>query len=651
LIQTFIVYAQDDLTSTSRKEIISTAIHSSPGDAPDVTVEKTINNDTLVKKGPKVLYEGPFSGSAIQIGLDNLVPGQDIYLYNGTYFIYRPLNFSDHIYFHGQGNSTVLDYSDIGNNDAILMSAGSHLANIKVSGSIDPLPMDFTQRVKTNDNTILENVSISKMGYGIETYGSQNVTLTNIKCEFIQSSSDWGACIHGGGGTTDVTVRQFTVSHSNRGIELDANSTNVDVRNGNMFKIRNFNNTEYEAFSLDVHSHAGEGKSGNIYFDSILLEDSYAPSVKLSYANNNNYDYPLRDSPKNVTYQNITLINPLSAWQVSGDGVTVRDSKIINATEGGGMLFYKNSRNIWIDNVTSIAKDVSNQEYHPIQNMTLVNNTIIDGYNKTDPSIYLNQITEHYLVQNDIFNTPSEGSPGSAGAINNLYVCNIHFNHSIDEPCTRHMVEQHKGLGSLVEPANLIKSLANLEYLETLGYDNNSFALEGDENRNRNTTLWRIGNKDDNNTATLYSGNHSREITLWSSNPIQRSKEPVVNYIESEFRVLDSQNKSNDNHAGIVWNDGQKEWYAFLRSHKISMYNSIEKEFAGNPEASRHEGVWYTLRILFLNKSTDVYLNDVLKLQIPRALSDNLGLSKVGIRGDNINAEFKPIKIGRTEID
>jgi hypothetical protein len=148
----------------------------------NVIVEKIrTTNNTLVKKGTAILYDGPDAAIGIQIGLENLSPHQQMYLYNGSYSITKPLNFTNGIYIHGQGNSTILDYSHIGVKNAILMSKNSHLADIKISGSINPLPNDLTQKIIAGTNVIIENVLISKMGYGIEANNKYNVTLTNIK--------------------------------------------------------------------------------------------------------------------------------------------------------------------------------------------------------------------------------------------------------------------------------------------------------------------------------------------------------------------------------------------------------------------------------------------------------------------------------------
>lgn len=62
-----------------------------------------------------------------------------------------------------------------------------------------------------------------------------------------------------------------------------------------------------------------------------------------------------------------------------------------------------------------------------------------------------------------------------------------------------------------------------------------------------------------------------------------------INYIEDTFKVVAS-NKT-DNHAGIVWIDGNdhKEYYAFLRSNYLTLYSKDRGEIVATP-AERHIG-------------------------------------------------------------
>ena len=137
----------------------------------------------------------------------NFLPSEaNVYLYNGTYDISDRLNITKGIFLHGQGNGPVLDYTGLAENKtAMALHKGSHLSDMKLSGSSSPLPRDFTQTIGTDDDTVIENVSIYKMGYGIDTTKSKNVTLSNIECEFIQSVKDWAACIHAA--NTEVSSR------------------------------------------------------------------------------------------------------------------------------------------------------------------------------------------------------------------------------------------------------------------------------------------------------------------------------------------------------------------------------------------------------------------------------------------------------------
>ena len=232
--------------------------------------------------GDKIVYNGTDATQGIQQAISFFPDGGEVFLYDGTYDISDRLNLSEGTFLHGQGNSTVLDYTTLAEQkSAIALRKGSHLSDIKIMGSLSPLPRDFTQSVRTSDDTIIENVSIYKMGYGIDTSKSKNVTLSDIGCKFIQSVSDWGACIHAAN-TEDLVVNNFTIADSNRGVEFDAATKNVTVQNGEIIRVKNFNNTGHEAFSLDAHSHDGEGGVDDIVFRNVTIKDSYAPSVKVA---------------------------------------------------------------------------------------------------------------------------------------------------------------------------------------------------------------------------------------------------------------------------------------------------------------------------------------------------------------------------------
>ena len=172
--------------------------------------------------------------------------------------------------------------------------------------------------------------------------------------------------------------------------------------------------------------------------------------------------------------------------------------------------------------------------------------------------------------------------------------------------------------------------------IKTLNYDNTTFFIT-------EAPFIHVGNYEPleiaNNTAIMKFNNTI--FAVWSK-PLQQHN---INFIEGRFRVIGKTNP--DSHAGIVWNDGHKVWYAFLRDRGLSVYNSVDNEFAGNPKVVVRNGVWDTLAIALLRNAIDVYVNNVLSLKIPYANASSYNISNVGIRNINAIVEFKPIMVGR----
>jgi hypothetical protein len=386
---------------------ISSGQHESSEGRLVVTVEKNGHN-IIAKINQKIVYNNTSATQGIQLAIDYLPDGGEVYIYNGTYYLSNPLNITENVRLRGQGSSTVLDYSNIGEAKAAIdLSKNSRLSDLELVGSLSPLPKDFTQAIRTDDNTIIENVSINKMGYGIDTAKSKNVTLSNIKCQFIQSVRDWAACIHAAS-TEDLMVRNFRVADSNRGLELDAATENVTVQNGEIIRVKNFNNTGHEAFSLDAHSHDGEGGVDNIIFEDIILRDSNAPSIKVASENG---EYAADDLPRTVRFENITVINPVSPWQVNGEHITLKDIRIVNSTQDI-LTFYRNSKNILVQNVTAspiIANKCficNTQRDLDIRNLSIINNAAFLNPDKVGPTMSFYNVEGLNITNNQIFNAP-----------------------------------------------------------------------------------------------------------------------------------------------------------------------------------------------------------------------------------------------------
>jgi hypothetical protein len=165
------------------------------------------------------------------------------------------------------------------------------------------------------------------------------------------------------------------------------------------------------------------------------------------------------------------------------------------------------------------------------------------------------------------------------------------------------------------------------------------------------TPIHRWNNASTSTKTVTLKGNE----TIWSNTiPLNNT-----NYIESTFRVTDEY-KNNQNHSGIVWNDGNnKEYYAFLRSNRLSVYTPDQGEFQSAPLIENREiGKWFTLKVVYTNNTINIFLDNIPKIQIPNVAANNNNnnnnasqtISKVGIRSFNNVAEFKPLKVGSAAI-
>lgn len=94
------------------------------------------------------------------------------------------------------------------------------------------------------------------------------------------------------------------------------------------------------------------------------------------------------------------------------------------------------------------------------------------------------------------------------------------------------------------------------------------------------------------------------------SDKLQSTK--PVNYVGVSLKPI-STNSSIDNHAGIVWNMGNKEYYAFLRPNSIHLYTPDKGEVASAP-AVNPVGKWEKLRVAYIDGHIHVILNNLDKI-------------------------------------
>ena len=236
--------------------------------------------------------------------------------------------------------------------------------------------------------------------------------------------------------------------------------------------------------------------------------------------------------------------------------------------------------------------------------------------------------------------------------------------------------QQSKGDIGLIIPKSslLLPSFLSDNSSIALQYDNHSFPAE------ELGKLVRSGKLEISTDGSILHGDKGETTTLWS-NPLRQDQFQNPNYIEAVLRILGENKTSND--AGIMWNEGNKEYTASIRNDRLeilvkpidvgSSNDTSEKKLVNVRDLKRENDVWYRLNIITLEDYINIYINDLLALKIPRESNEpNSGpyhqaasidtatrnrtrsnsyppISTVGIFSFNNIAEFKPIEIGQMQ--
>jgi hypothetical protein len=115
--------------------------------------------------------------------------------------------------------------------------------------------------------------------------------------------------------------------------------------------------------------------------------------------------------------------------------------------------------------------------------------------------------------------------------------------------------------------------------------------------------------------------NVTLEHAILLSNPIY---ERNTNYIKASFRTLSTIN-SSDNHNGIMWNDGHREYWAFFLPVGLVLYTNpyfysvppnsslVEMKFASAPHSI---GKWNTIEVVYVNDVIHLFLDGEDKIQM-----------------------------------
>ena len=236
-----------------------------------------------------------------------------------------------------------------------------------------------------------------------------------------------------------------------------------------------------------------------------------------------------------------------------------------------------------------------------------------------------------------------------------------------------------------------------------LGSQTEESSTKNNSDYNNNVVVKRINEQNkfesSNFSSLTLGGNASnikgKSITLWS-NPIQsishqtmlnnsKGNKTLINYIESDFRIIDDipaqnsseQKNTNSFGTGILWDDNNWRYLVSISDAGLKLsrgpaeatsltkhpevLDKIKKQalttvLSQNEEIKRQKGIWYNVKILILKTGVEIYVDDILRIKIsasdyyPLSTSEqntiNNSISRIGINTYYSKSEFRPITFG-----
>jgi len=190
-----------------------------------------------------------------------------------------------------------------------------------------------------------------------------------------------------------------------------------------------------------------------------------------------------------------------------------------------------------------------------------------------------------------------------------------------------------------------ISSLSDVSEKKVLPYNNDTFDFEKNKLKFIN-----INNENQTQKATIYSNKANGGLTLWSKNLDTNGS---INYIETRFKILGDDKTGRDS-AGIKWSEGNNVYTLRLSRTGLQLLQQANNDnkkslLFENREIEKNDEIWYSLKVGILENAINVYVNDLLKIKVPRMVSNNNtdhGISKAGINSENNVATFDVIKTG-----
>ena len=178
-----------------------------------------------------------------------------------------------------------------------------------------------------------------------------------------------------------------------------------------------------------------------------------------------------------------------------------------------------------------------------------------------------------------------------------------------------------------------------------LSFSNDSFSLSKND-----TKLYHVQKENKSESATLSGYKKDGGKTIWSEN----LQSPGINYIESTFMIL-GENNTGDDTAGLKWLEGKNTYIVSLSNRGLELKRQFSNDsrtllLAHYADVKKNYGVWYSLKVMNLENSINIYLDDLLKIKVPRISSEKpLDISKVALHSVKNIVKFGPFGLAKID--
>ena len=251
-----------------------------------------------------------------------------------------------------------------------------------------------------------------------------------------------------------------------------------------------------------------------------------------------------------------------------------------------------------------------------------------------------NTNTKYILIPSNSINPQSIGDP-MRFALNNFQQIYHNDNYTVLSVPSLHgpSTSPKSEIGIIYTKDKAFSS--KVHGVKQLNVSNSTFNLEEGDMKFIN-----VDNENKSDKATLNGYKKNGGKTIWS----RELGEQGINYIDFRFRIL-GENKTGKDTAGLKWIEGDTTYFVSLSNNGLESRRQISNEdddslLAQNSEIKKNDWLWYSIKIQNLENSTNIYVDNLLKIKIPRTAPENpIGISKVGIFSENNAVQFEPIKM------